>query len=117
MKSKFNKSLRFDTKYKKAIQRGCKTQTIQRGTSLKPGETAFIDFNYTPRVSCKGLNETIEILDIKPKMFRDLNSEDAKHEGYMCKEMLKAELRDIYGDIHNNEMFYLIKFRYIPIQK
>lgn len=97
--------IRFKANFMTPIANGIKRSTIRKGFKL-------YSLGYAVARS-SNISEPDLIIDIKSvtyKLFDDLSNDDAHMDGYLNREYLKYNLKDIYPDIKNTDMVTIVGF-------
>lgn len=98
-------TLRFKENYLAKFIRGEKRTTIRNGKSaLRPG-----------LVLLESLNKCIAayITEVKQKKFCELTTEDAKNDGFKTLRSLRAALRTIYNNIHEDSIVSILSLSFL----
>ena len=100
--------IKFRKEFYQQIRDGVKTQTLRTPShrlDVVPGDFAVCLF--------PGVDDQlfVTITDVGYKMFRTLNEDDAKREGFDSVNELKKCLLDIYPRLDNHDRLYYYRFR------
>jgi len=98
-------AIKFKKEFFKPIKNGVKTQTLRRRRlDVVPGDFAVCVFEDCPE------KIFVTITDVGYKMWKTLNVEDAKLEGFGSLHDLKMCLLQIYPNIQPWDRFYFYRF-------
>lgn len=100
-------AIKFKKEFYPLIRSGVKTQTLRRPSGrvdVVPGDFAVCVFEDCPE------KIFITITDVGYKMWKTLNAEDARREGFGSLDALKKCLLKIYPDIQPWDRFYFYRF-------
>ena len=91
-------------KYVDLILSGKKTATIRKGYWVPKFKEIILHGGGRPFA-------VAEITDVIYKKLRELSNEEVLEDGFSSKDELVKELRKAYGDVHENDLVTIIKFK------
>ena len=101
------KHLTFDGEFKEALLSGRKTKTLRRfKPKVQPGDIVFVH-------SGGYVLGKARIKDVRPIRLSEIDDELAKQEGFESKEELLRKLKEIYPDLSENDVLWLIDFEFV----
>jgi hypothetical protein len=101
------KHLTFDGEFKDALLSGKKTKTLRRfKPKVQPGDIVYIHSGGYVLGKAK-------IKDVRPIKVSEIDDELAKQEGFENREQLIKKLREIYPDLSENDVLWLIDFDFV----
>lgn len=101
-------AIKFKKEFYPLIRSGSKTQTLRRPSGridVVPGDFAACVFEDCPETVY------VTITDVGYKMWKTLNEDDAKREGFESLHELKMCLIRIYPDLNPWDRFYFYRFK------
>ena len=97
--------LKFHDDFHNPIMRGVKISTIRdKPKPINKGDLIDVCFKPSERT------RTIKILRHYAIKFNDINDDIANKEGYLHKDLLKHELKNIYPSIQPDDYIYIYEF-------
>jgi len=98
--------MKFRDEYIPLILEGVKRSTIRLDRKYRVGETLYVTSVKKGKRYCK-----IKILDIYRKRLSELTDEDAHMDGFSSREELISALKKIYGDISDDTVLFIYRFK------
>ncbi|MEM1578183.1 MAG: ASCH domain-containing protein [Archaeoglobaceae archaeon] len=96
--------INFDAEFIPLILSGAKKTTIRRGIRSYPvGKTVELTVDSKPFAFAK-------VKKVVVKRASELTDDDAKADGFNCRDELLQALRKIYGDIGDSEFVTIVHF-------